>query len=903
MGKKKRANKSNLGVGPGFHFEPRAQSRLKRVLGQIGVPDAEPFQPDPFQLKALERLKKGDCLVSAPTGSGKTWIAIQAIKEVIQSGGRAWYASPLKALSNAKYEEFKEEFGTEKVGIITGERRENVTARVIVGTTEILRNQLYDAMEQGEDLHTDLVVIDEAHYMGDPERGVVWEEIFIYLPVRVKLLLLSATIPNASQIAGWLTWLRGKKCYIIRATKRPVPLVPLFLMPDGEIVHLQGKKGLSKRVKNFLDWEYEHRIPLSGTNLIQIDEILYCLRTLKLLPAIFFMKSRADCNQAIEICLSTIGRKNFSPRPNTEVLLKQLLAKYPFLSNHSQLRHILDAGVGAHHGGQLTHWKILIETLMKEGCLDAIFATSTVAAGVDFPARTVVIMQSDRYNGKSFVPLTATELHQMTGRAGRRGKDRIGFAVLVPGPYQDPVLMESLFRSPPEPIKSQVNINFSMVLNLLLSHRPEEIREMLGLSFGTYEKLAQFKEANKLRKDIFNILDKKLVKAHCIPSEGIVEIIPQRRSLFRRLRQLKETRRYIQDIVFKRTYLERGRLFFNHRNLLFCVIEKESHGKKEGVRAVRVLPKIKPKGGKLKTRWVSLDNISTILDGIIDLSPDLPLNQIIYKLKSASRRQYRPISREKRPMDLIHPELDIISQEISSIEKALKEFPCESCPHFDLCYRKRGGGIKKLLRQAEHITRKIDYEKNRLWNSFYEHLLFLRDEGFVDDDYYLTSDGVWASQLRLDQPLLVAECIRKNIFPDNDPKMLAALMAALVADEDRRVEKIKRTKDLPSSLFKAFFQMVETLRPLQERMRVRGFHTISLPLWATLTLYLWTNNKQWEEVIAATGLEEGDLSRLIFRTADNLRQLTSLRKTHSTLAKSAFEAITLLLREPVIIPT
>ena len=187
----------------------RSSCRLRtraseRVFARIGVPESRPFTPDPFQLEALAVIGRADCLVTAPTGSGKTWIAEQAIARILADGGRAWYACPLKALSNAKHAEFGRRFGPEQVGILTGDRKENPEAPVLVGTTEILRNQLYDAMHLGESLRSDFVILDEAHFLGDAERGVVWEEVMIYLPARIPLLLLSATIGNAAQIAGWL---------------------------------------------------------------------------------------------------------------------------------------------------------------------------------------------------------------------------------------------------------------------------------------------------------------------------------------------------------------------------------------------------------------------------------------------------------------------------------------------------------------------------------------------------------------------------------------------------------------------------------------------------------------------------------------------------------------------------
>ena len=221
-------------IRPGFDAE------LKKVFAEIGVPEKQPFVPDPFQTEALAAIGQADCLVTAPTGSGKTWIAEQAIANIRLENKQAWYASPLKALSNAKYAEFSRTFGKRKVGILTGDRKERPDAPIIVGTTEILRNQLYDAMHRGHTLATDLVILDEAHYLGDPDRGVVWEETMIYMPRRIPLLMLSATIGNADQIASWLSQIRSKPCKVVRETHRPVPLFPLFLHPSGKLLPLNA---------------------------------------------------------------------------------------------------------------------------------------------------------------------------------------------------------------------------------------------------------------------------------------------------------------------------------------------------------------------------------------------------------------------------------------------------------------------------------------------------------------------------------------------------------------------------------------------------------------------------------------------------------------------------------------
>jgi superfamily II RNA helicase len=221
-----------------------ARRAINKLLEGIGSPAPAPFEPDPFQLEALTALEFEDVLVTAPTGSGKTWIAREEIRRLLDTNRRAWYTSPLKALTNSKYQEFIQEFGADQVGILTGDRKENADAPLIVGTTEIYRNQLFDAMRGGSQLRTDLVVLDEAHYLADEDRGHVWEEAIILSPPRVRLLLLSATIGNASEFVAWMQEVRGVRCGVVtRPGARPVPLRAAFLYPEGQIAPLLDDNG------------------------------------------------------------------------------------------------------------------------------------------------------------------------------------------------------------------------------------------------------------------------------------------------------------------------------------------------------------------------------------------------------------------------------------------------------------------------------------------------------------------------------------------------------------------------------------------------------------------------------------------------------------------------------------
>ncbi len=674
------------------HLKPGADARLRKIFTKIGVPQNPAFTPDAFQLDALEAIAHSDCLVTAPTGSGKTWIAEKAIARIFDAGGKSWYACPLKALSNAKYAEFSAIFGQRQVGILTGDRKENPDAAIIVGTTEILRNQLYDAMHRGELLAADFVVLDEAHFLGDPDRGVVWEEIMIYLPDRIPLLLLSATIGNAHQIAGWLSSIRSARCAVINEIERPVPLVPIFLHPCGTLLPLTepaqsaAKEKISKKVNEYLKKKRarQRRLP---DNRVPFDDVLRVLQKYHLLPAIFFLKSRADCDRALELC-----RGKLLPGHDRKTVLKERIDAFgrqsPHIYNHRQRWFLENLALGSHHAGQLPTWKLMLERLMSDGLLDAVFATSTVAAGVNFPARTVVFLNSDRFNGTQFLPLDATEFHQMTGRAGRRGMDKIGFALLLPNKFMDVRWLAKLFHSRPSDGVSQIKINFSMVLNLLLSNDPAQIKDLLKRSFATY--LIGQSAPNKSRRD---------------------------------------------------------------------------------------------------------------------------------------RRRH-------------------------------------------------------------------------LWDDFSNHLNFLKETGYVTKTGALTADGKWASQLRVDQPLLIAEGFRRGLLPQDDARLLAAVIAAFVneRESDAKIPK----KRVPKPLLGAFYRVVKGLRPFARQMLERGFEARVLQLRPVLAIYAWASGDGWEKVAALAEMEEGDLVMLVLRTADNLRHIRGLRRAFPDAAETADRALDLILREPVV---
>jgi len=877
-------------------IRPSIDARLKSVFSRIGVPEKKRFQPDPFQVKALSAIRRADCLVSAPTGSGKTWIAIQAIEGIHHNGGRSWYASPLKALTNSKYLEFGARFGKESVGILTGDRVENADAPIIVGTTEILRNQLYDAMYKGEDLSADLVILDEAHFLGDEDRGVVWEEIIIYLPARIPLLLLSATIRNSQQIADWLQSLRGKECVVIEERGRPVPLFPLFFHPTGRISPLIGRKGLDKRVLNYLS-NPKRPIIATGRRLPPFGEIIDALRKYDLLPAIFFLKSRADCYNALDLCKADKRHHEYrKKRLNTRI--DELINLYPHLRRHNQMWHLRNIAVAAHHSGQLPLWKLMVEDLMTEGLLDAVFATSTVAAGVNVPARSIVFLNSDRYNGHRFVPLTATELHQMTGRAGRRGMDNIGFAIAIPGPFMDAPLIATLLRSPPEDVLSQIRIDFSMVLNLLLSHNPEEIRDILFRSFADYVNLENRDKGLEHRlEEAGRRLMGFLPHALCASPESVLNLSRKEVAVRKEIRKIREDEKRLETTLSKIANLVPGRLFLDTRSRAYCAIKRHAKGEKSGVLACR----LRYRSGRKKPpkmRFFAPERVSAILDKVVDI-PSTHESAALQGILSKVSSDEMPPPLESLPLGEEEiSKVKPLRDRILFLEQELDHLICNRCAHLSVCHGRHNRAFKSVLKDFSHLWDSANAVRENLWTDFMRHLNFLNAEGYVRDNGSLTDDGKWASQLRIDQPLMIAEALRLGLFPESNPSLLAGLVATFVYD--REIDAEFDQSKAPKELINAFHKMRNGLSPLAERKTVHGFPVRPAPLWAAATIHAWAKGLEWERALEIANMTEGDLAMLVSRTADNLRHIASLTIVYPAIARASTQAISLILREPAV---
>ncbi|XVF84866.1 hypothetical protein PTKIN_Ptkin17bG0073600 [Pterospermum kingtungense] len=514
---------------------------------------------------AIEAFLRGSSVVvSAPTSSGKTLIAEAAAVATVARGRRLLYTTPLKALSNQKFRQFRETFGDNNVGLLTGDSAVNKDAQVLVLTTEILRNMLYNSVgmaSSGSGLfHVDVIVLDEVHYLSDISRGTVWEEIVIYCPKEVQLICLSATVANPDELAGWISQIHGKT-ELVTSSWRPVPLTWHFstktsLLPllNEKGTHMNRKlslnylqlsavnsyrddgsrrRNLRRRGRNgSLDSSVsmsEQPLSKNDKNMIrrsqvpQVVDTLWHLKARDMLPAIWFIFNRRGCDAAVQY-VEDCSLLDGCETSEVELALKRFRLQYPDAVRETAVKG-LTRGVAAHHAGCLPLWKSFVEELFQRGLVKVVFATETLAAGINMPARSAVISSLSKRTNTGRVQLSPNELLQMAGRAGRRGIDERGHVVIVQTPYEGAEECCKLLFSGVDPLVSQFTASYGMVLNLLggakVTRRSnesdetntlqarrtlEEARKLVEQSFGNYlgsnVMLAAKEELAKIQKEI-----------------------------------------------------------------------------------------------------------------------------------------------------------------------------------------------------------------------------------------------------------------------------------------------------------------------------------------------------------------------------------------------------------------
>lgn len=481
-----------------------------------GFRASRPFGLDPFQIAACKALAEGSSvLVAAPTGAGKTVVAEFAIYLTMrQPTGRVFYTAPMKALSNQKFNELAREYGAEHVGLLTGDTTINGDARIVVMTTEVLRNMLYADSRGLGDLR--FVVMDEVHYLADRFRGAVWEEVIIHLPASVALVSLSATVSNAEEFGAWLQAVRGDTRIIV-SEERPVPLDQHVLV-NGQLIDLfdtragakasrvnpellratrtasrsaygargnTGKRGHTRS-------RYHERQNQRGRDRVDRVALIEELDDENLLPAIFFVFSRVGCDAAVTQCVRagirlTTAEEREEIRAIVDERCRTLLDEDLAVLGYWEWLESLERGVAAHHAGLLPAFKEVVEELFQRKLVKVVFATETLALGINMPARTVVLEQLEKFNGEARVPITPGEYTQLTGRAGRRRIDVEGHSVVPWKAGTDPQAIAALASKRSYPLNSSFRPTYNMAVNLIERFGRERARDILESSFAQFQ--------------------------------------------------------------------------------------------------------------------------------------------------------------------------------------------------------------------------------------------------------------------------------------------------------------------------------------------------------------------------------------------------------------------------------
>ncbi|GAV72654.1 DEAD domain-containing protein/Helicase_C domain-containing protein/DSHCT domain-containing protein [Cephalotus follicularis] len=670
----------------------------KEIIDVDELASVYDFRIDKFQRLAIEAFLRGSSVVvSAPTSSGKTLIAEAAAVATVARRKRLFYTTPLKALSNQKFREFRETFGDDNVGLLTGDSVINKDAQVLVMTTEILRNMLYQSVgmvSSGDGLfHVNVIVLDEVHYLSDISRGTVWEEIVIYCPKEVQLICLSATAANADELVGWISQIHGKT-ELVTSSRRPVPLTWHFSTKTSLLPLLdeKGKRMNRKLSLNYLqlsasgvksyrdnasrrrisrrrdnDIRYNNTVSVSEqphlskndinairrSQVPQVIDTLWHLKSRDMLPAIWFIFNRRGCDAAVQY-LEECNLLDECEVSEVELALKRFSIQYPDAVRETAVKGLI-RGVAAHHAGCLPLWKSFIEELFQRGLVKVVFATETLAAGINMPARTAVISSLSRRTASERIKLSSNELFQMAGRAGRRGIDENGHVVLVQASYEGAEECCKLLFTGVEPLVSQFTASYGMVLNLLSGTKVtrkiiesddmkalragrtlEEARKLIEQSFGNYVgsnvMLAAEEELTRIQKEIEMLtseisddaIDRKSRKL--LSGMAYKEIVDLQEELRveKRLRTDMRGRMELKRMSVLRPLLNE---FENGLLPFLCLQYKDSEGVEHVVPAVYLGKVNSLDGSKLKNMVTANDDFALIAGGTESNVRDLKTHQ------------------------------------------------------------------------------------------------------------------------------------------------------------------------------------------------------------------------------------------------------------------------------------
>jgi superfamily II RNA helicase len=885
-----------------------------------------PFPLDRFQLEAIDALNQGhSVVVSAPTGSGKTLVGEYAIHRALAHGQKVFYTTPLKALSNQKLRDFRHQFGAENVGLLTGDLSLNREARILVMTTEIFRNMLYAEIDRaGDDPLADVeaVVLDECHYMNDTQRGTVWEESIIHCPPPVQLVALSATVANAGQLTDWIERVHGPSTLVL-SDFRPVPLAFSFCSAKGlhPLLNEEGT-GLHPNCKVWRPPKTTRRKGPKEARPPQpeappIGFVVAQMAEREMLPAIYFIFSRRGCDKALRdlarVCLVTPEEQ---ARISTR--LEAYVAATPEAVRDGGHADALLRGVAAHHAGVLPAWKELIEELFQQGLIKVVFATETLAAGINMPARSTVISALSKRTERGHRPLMGSEFLQMAGRAGRRGLDTQGYVVTVQSRFEGVREAGQLATSPADPLVSQFTPSYGMVLNLLQRYDLAKARELVERSFGRY--LAGLDLADDeaqiaaLSAQLASLAAGLAASGGEVPWDDFEDYEKQRGRLREERRLLRILQQQAEETLAHELTLA---LQFASEGTLVSVKAPQLKGR---VTPAVIVTKVAGPGQFPLLLCLTDENVWILLPchAVVSLHAELSCLQVaqldppelhhpgeLRHGNQASGGLALAVASMARRHDMHTPRYDLageVCQQAALVQELEQEL--EGHPAHRWGDRKQ---LKKHQRRRSELELEIEerrrilhHRANRHWETFLSLIEILRFFGALDgtDGLEPTEVGRTVAALRGDNELWLGLALMSGHCDALEPAELAAVFEAISTEVNR--------PDLwcgwppPAAAEEALHDLRGLRRELQ---RQQESHGVVVPVWwepeLTGLVHAWAQGAGWSEVIANTSLDEGDVVRILRRTVDLLAQVPYCEAISEQLRSNARQALRAINRFPV----
>lgn len=752
------------------------------------------FDLDPFQRQACTALEEGhSVLVCAPTGAGKTVVGEFAVHLALASGGKCFYTTPIKALSNQKFADLTERYGRERVGLLTGDQSINPDAQVVVMTTEVLRNMIYASSEALAALSH--VVMDEVHYLADRFRGAVWEEVILHLSPEVRLVSLSATVSNAEEFGAWMETVRGDTAVVVDET-RPVPLwqhvmvgrrmFDLFdtssseqrVVVDEDLVRYIRHREAADRMDGW-GGPRGRGGPRRFFRPLPRPELLTRLDEEGLLPAIVFIFSRAGCDGALAQCLrSSLDLGDEDNRERIDEIIEKHTGDLPRgdleVLGYWEWREALHRGLAAHHAGMLPAFRHTVEELFVNGLVRAVFATETLALGINMPARTVVLERLVKFNGETHAELTPGEYTQLTGRAGRRGIDVEGHAVVLWQPEVDTSAVAGLASTRTYPLRSSFRPGYNMSINLIDRMGAEESRELLERSFAQFQAdrsvvgLVRGIERNEAQL-------RKLADQLGGADGGFLDYFALRERIKQREKQLSQQSRADRrdTAVAALTALRRGD------------VVAIPTGRRAGL-AVILEPDATP--GDPRPLVLTEDKWAGRVSAADFPVPAQPLGRMRLprRVDHRTARTRRDLASALRSTGITvpgRPRRDRRSRaaddaELVALRRSLRSHPAHSRPDREQLAR-IGERYHRIRRETESMRQKVAATTNSLARTFDRIVGLLAERGFVRDGE-VTADGRRLARIYAESDLLVAECLRQGLWRGLGPAELAAVVSILV---------------------------------------------------------------------------------------------------------------------------